>query len=271
MHSDCTFQIGKTHRVCQDYAIVGERNETNFVLLADGCSSSSDTDIGARLLAQSARRFLPDKSGDWTTYHSASIHQAAECAATLGLPPTCLDATLLTITVAEGAFTVCCHGDGVIALGRQDGGLEVYEVSYAASYPFYPSYGLDSNRHRQWEAQAGNEKCVHSWHLGPEGVLEEDKKPSDRDFELWNGTAAKYQFIAVLSDGATSFTETQETDTSRTPRPVSLPDVLTNLLAFKGSRGEFVQRRVTAFNKNCAARRRQHSDDFSLGVIWLRE
>lgn len=275
MHSDCAFQIGKTHRVCQDYAVAGAANKSTFVLLADGCSSSQDTDIGARLLVQSAKRFLPGPSAEdaiWMAYHDAAIAQAAACAESLGLLPTCLDATLLTITATGGAFTACCHGDGVIALGRRDGGLEVYSVSYGASYPYYPSYRLDSARQQQWEKQAGNEKRIQHWAIGPDGLMaEEDTQASRNDFERWSGKAAEYRFVALLSDGAESFSETQETDTSRTPRPVPLPPLLTELLAFKGSRGEFVQRRVTAFSKHCAARRWQHHDDFSLGAVWLEE
>lgn len=272
MHSDCAFHIGKTHRICQDYAVAGEADGAAFVLLADGCSSSPDTDIGARLLVQSSRRLLPGSTAgqaDWAAYHEAAVSQAAGCAENLGLAPACLDATLLTLAAADGAYTACCHGDGVIALGRQDGDLEIHAVSYAASYPFYPSYLMDTARRAQWDAQAGNEKRLQEWRLGPEGVRSEETRAGDRAFEVWTGTAAEYCFAAVLSDGAQSFTETQETDTSRTPRPVSLPDVLVNLLAFKGSRGEFVQRRVTAFLKDCAARRRQHHDDFSIGVVWL--
>ena len=275
MHSACAFHIGKAHRICQDYAVAGSTNGSLFVVLADGCSSSPDTDIGARLLAQSARCLLPEPTASaaaWGAYHDAAIHKAADCAEILGLPPTCLDATLLTVIASDGgAFTACCHGDGVVVLGRQDGGLEVSAISYAASYPFYPSYRLDKARRRQWDAQAGNEKRVQSWRLGPEGVPTEDMRLSIRDLELFTGTAEDYCFVAVLSDGVQAFTETLETDTSRTPRPVPLLDVLTNLMAFKSSRGEFVQRRVTAFFKDCAARRRQHHDDFSLGVVWLGE
>jgi hypothetical protein len=274
MHSDCASHIGKTHRICQDYAVAGSTNDGAFVVLADGCSSSPDTDIGARLVAQSARGLLPEptaSAADWVAYHDAAIHKAVDCAEILGLPMTCLDATLLTVIASNSVVAACCHGDGVVVLGRQDGGLEVFAISYAASYPFYPSYRLDKARGRQWDVQVGNEKRVQSWRLGPEGVRTEDIRLSRSDLELFTGAAEDYRFAAVLSDGAQSFTETLETDTSRTPRSVSLLDVLTNLMAFKSSRGEFVQRRVTAFLKDCAVRRRPHQDDFALGVVWLGE
>lgn len=278
MNSDCAFALGKTHRVCQDYAIAGTRHQGMadggaFVLLADGCSSSPDSDIGARLLVKAAQCGWPGPSAapaEWDAYHDAAIHRAACAAQVLDLRPDCLDATLLTITAAGEAFAACCYGDGVVALGRRDGRLEVHAVSYAASCPNYPSYRLDSGRRSQWEAQPGNEKRVTRWMLTADGgITEETTCPSRRDCELWTGTADEYRFAAVLSDGIQSFTETGETDTSRTPHPVPLSEVLPPLLAFKGSRGQFVQRRVTAFFKGCGARRRQHADDFSLGVVWL--
>ena len=274
MNSDCAFTIGRTHRVCQDYAVAGTGAEGNsaFVLLADGCSSSPDSDIGARLLVKVAQGLLPGPCAahsEWDTYHDAAIHRAARAARGLDLRRDCLDATLLTITAAGGAFTACCYGDGVVALGRQDGRIEVHAVSYTASYPGYPSYRLDAARHSQWEAQPGNEKQVTRWILGADGAADETTHLSRRPYELWTGTAEEYRFAAVLSDGIQSFTETCETDTSRSPRPVPPAEILPLLLAFKGSRGQFVQRRVTAFFKDCAVRRCRHGDDFSLGVVWL--
>lgn len=272
MNAACAFAIGRTHRVCQDYAVAGAGEGSAFVLLADGCSSSPDSDIGARLVVKAAWCLLPDPSAtsaDWDAYHDAVIRRAARAAQCMDLRSDCLDATLLTITAAGGAFTACCHGDGVVALGRRDGRIEVCAVSYAAGYPGYPSYRLDAARHSRWETQPGNEKCITRWTLGADDAVDEATCLSRRPYETWTGTADEYRFAAVLSDGVHSFTETCETDTTRSPRPVPLTEILPPLLAFRGSQGQFVQRRVTAFFKDCAARRRSHADDFSLGVVWL--
>lgn len=274
MNSDCAFAIGRTHRVCQDYAVAGGGDDgaSAFVLLADGCSSSPDSDIGARLLVKAAQGLLPGPSAgdaEWEAAHDAALRRATLAAQTLGLRPNCLDATLLTITASAGAFAVNCCGDGVVALGRSDGGLEVYAVSYAASYPDYLSYRLDDGRRAQWASQPCNEKRVMHWTVGADGETNETSCLSDHRCETWAGTADEYRFAAVLSDGAQSFTEICETDTSRSPRPVPLMELLPPLLAFKGSRGQFVQRRAAAFFKECHARRRSHGDDFSLGVVWM--
>ncbi len=258
MNTDSAFWIGSTHRVCQDYAVTGHTEGAAHAILADGCSGSPDTDIGARLLA-SAERFLPAGEG--------AIVAAAACTAHLGLPQTCLDATLLTITAADGTFTARCHGDGVVAVGRHDGTIEAFVVSFAASYPRYLSYTLDAARLRQWQAQPGNTKTVTRWRLGTGSPPE--THPSDRACEEWTGSLADCRFVAVLSDGVQSFTQSVTTDTSRTTQPVPVGDVLELLLAFKSGLGQFVQRRVRAFHKECAARGWTHADDISLAVVWL--
>src|SRR5215203_2249321 len=51
MNTDCFFNIGATHSVCQDYVVASP-----YLILSDGCSSSPDTDIGARLLVKAAER-----------------------------------------------------------------------------------------------------------------------------------------------------------------------------------------------------------------------
>ncbi len=261
MNADCAFWIGSTHRVCQDYAVAGHAEGAAHAVLSDGCSGSPDTDIGARLLAKSAERRLPLCAG--------AIENAAVCAGGLGLPPTCLDATLLTITAADGKFDARCFGDGVVALGRHDGTIEAFVVSFAASYPRYLSYTLDADRRQQWLDQPGNTKTVQRWVPGE--AVPAEPETSERDSEQWTGSVADCRFVAVLSDGVQSFTQSVATDTSRTTQSVPIADVLALLLAFKGGQGQFVQRRVRAFQRECAARGWSHADDVSLGVVWLGE
>ena len=258
MNADCAFWIGSTHRVCQDYAVTGRTAESAHAVLADGCSGSPDTDIGARLLA-SAERGLP--AGD------RAIERAADCAEQLGLPQTCLDATLLTITASNSQFTASCYGDGVVAIGRHDGTVEAFVISFAASYPRYLSYTLAAARLKRWQEQPANTKTVERWLLGTGGPPE--TQTTERDCEQWTGNIADCRFVAVLSDGVQSFTQSVTTDTSRTTQPVPVADVLQLLLAFKSGQGQFVQRRVRAFQRECAARGWTHADDVSLAVVWL--
>jgi len=83
------------------------------------------------------------------------------------------------------------------------------------------------------------------------------------------GTADEYLFAAVLSDGVHTFSEMDPNDNDRVLRHISMPDVVSLILAFKSTAGDFVHRRMQAFYKICAARRWQHTDDLSVGVVYL--
>lgn len=293
MNTDCAFWIGRTHEVCQDYALAATQKGFSYVILADGCSSSDDTDIGARLLAKSAEHLLPALTPfpvnsvsssrgleewiayeEWINYHETAIRAAAECACCLDLAPCCLDATLMTIKAENGIFLASCWGDGVVALGRRDGTVDVFAISFAASYPQYPSYLLDNTRSQQWATQPGNKKRVQRWTLTQAASIKPKEEESDAEeshaaMELYGGTAAEYRFVAVFSDGVQSFARTERTETSRTTLPMGLAEVLAELLAFKSGQGKFVQRRVQSFRKECQKREWHHADDVAVGVLWL--
>jgi hypothetical protein len=85
------------------------------------------------------------------------------------------------------------------------------------------------------------------------------------------GDTADTDWIAVLSDGAGSFTDLVETETSRTIRPVPQQSVLPELLSFRNRTGCFVQRRTQRVLGAWSARGRHHQDDFSIGAIAFGE
>ncbi len=277
MNADCVFRIGKTHPVCQDYAVAAAQEKSACVVLADGCSSSADTDIGARLLAKSAERLLPalalisESRDEWQAFPNAAARAAARCAKRLAVPVTCLDATLMTIKAEDSAFVVSCSGDGVVALGRHDGSIEVFVITYAANYPQYASYTLDASRRRQWAATPDNAKTTQHWTLAGANMTEADTQESPAAIDVFTGTAAEYRFAVILSDGVQSFARMEQTETSRTTFAVPVSEVLAGLLAFKSGQGQFVQRRMQAFEKECAKRGWQHADDLSMAAVWLSE
>ena len=58
MTADAYFAIGRTHDVCQDYALASDDVPKTWALVSDGCSSSPASDIGARLLGRAAAHAL---------------------------------------------------------------------------------------------------------------------------------------------------------------------------------------------------------------------
>src|ERR1051325_2992736 len=135
MNADATINIGSTHSICQDYVIA----RSGYVILADGCSSSPDTDIGARLLVKALDQSLC-KLVDIGELHKEAARIALHWANMIALPPQSVDATLMSIHVTGDDLIIACSGDGVIILESQAGVLDVYSISSPSGYPFYPSY-----------------------------------------------------------------------------------------------------------------------------------
>jgi hypothetical protein len=272
MNTDCTYWIGRSHTVCEDY-VIARGGEQPYVILADGCSSSPDTDLGARLLvrcAEAAGPVLADGTpAAVDAYHRETLHAAGHYAAGLGLDPRCLDATLLTLAVIAGRWLAILAGDGALAVKTRHGELRVTSVSFTGGYPEYLSYALDPVRRQAFEGRSGNRRRVERLLCG-QGAAEvlsvEEERPTGAPF-IQAGDPADTEWVAVLSDGVTSFTDLVETETSRTVCPLTLSTVLPELLAFRSRTGCFVQRRTQRVLGEWSARGRHHQDDFSIGAI----
>ncbi|MBM3457554.1 MAG: protein phosphatase 2C domain-containing protein, partial [Armatimonadetes bacterium] len=110
MHADAAFRMGCTHSVCQDYAVALRATAAGgpAILLADGCSSSPDTDVGARLLARATARVLESVATlaprTLPEAQRSGVERAHRAAADLGLPAGALDATLLVLAAGDGVW-----------------------------------------------------------------------------------------------------------------------------------------------------------------------
>ena len=277
VNMDCAFRMGRAHLVCQDYAAV-TAGEFPCVALADGCSGSPDTDIGARLLVRTAQRFAPDLPaprheefcGRLETYHNQVVRVARRMGEDLCLSDMALDATLLTLAVREGWWFASLFGDGAVAAKRRGQDvLEITVVSYPGGYPHYPNYLADAARRNTLLAQENSERMVETFQIPQNEEREPICKtyPADIHCHTVQGEMAEYEWVAILSDGIHSFTEVRETETGRTNAPVPLADVLRELMAFKTCGGQFAQRRMQKFQQQCAGRGWQHHDDVAMGVI----
>ena len=239
MNADAIINIGSTHTICQDYAIARE----NYVILSDGCSSSRDTDIGARLLVRALDQMLGHTTKEITELHADAARTALTWANTLGLPAQSVDATLLSAHVTNDDLIIACSGDGVIILETQSGALDVRPISSPSGYPFYPSYLHQPDRLSE---MISHNRCT-------ETIV----------FKL---NAAAYKYAGLASDGLTSFFHTQTTANGKHVEPVRLADVLAELWSFKNSYGAFVERRLKRFKKDTPW---QHADDLALAVLRL--
>lgn len=292
MNQDNAFIIGTTHHICQDYAIGGQflfQDKKNlYTVICDGCSSSQYSDFGARLLSIGVKNELEKLfvSGvEWDFDPMSCVNFAQPVLKQIGLPEESLDATVMAASVSEFGGFALNYGDGVIAIADNYGNIYVVSVEYTDSYPFYLNYTLNAERLDNWEDKHDKRKVTISA-IRKDGsfqVLNEDMKAlscfdndnihirneSKRTFVFFNNTEKAIKYIAIMSDGIRSFYSLEDTESSRTNVPLNYHDVLKDLLSFKNFNGEFVQRRLNRFTKDCQKKNWFHSDDLSLGVIHI--
>jgi len=277
-HSDAFFAIGKTHAVCEDYATAGlQQNGIPYAIVCDGCSSSPDTDIGARLLAASAAFHM---NSVWTERGliDAEVLGLAQNAVTeLNLDPRSLDATLLmawrhTKVVSSDEFVgvrVRMRGDGVVAARRRDGTFIMYVVDHLRGAPLYLNYEGDPKRLAGYLEAYGNQSQIRTVVPGTDldGTMGFVWHPDD-----WFFNAQDHDLVVLMSDGVLSFQHLVETDTSRSLEKVPVERVVEQVLDVKGTKGRFMQRRCRNFlTKFCERERWQHTDDFSAAAIWMED
>lgn len=263
MNTNSASQIGSTHSLCQDYVIA--QSDGPYVILSDGCSSSPDTDIGARLLVKAAEKiFTEQRIDNVEQLHKDAARLALDWAAVIGVPAQSVDATLMTVHVSGENLIVACSGDGVILLESQTGTLDLYLISSPSGYPFYPCYAHQPERLAELVSKGQATKEIKHYGLG--GVT-----TSDSLTEVFKLKASDYKYAAVASDGINSFFQTRQSTNGKRVEDVCLFEVLHEFWSFKNSHGAFVERRLNRFTKDIGARGWEHADDLSIGVIHLGE
>lgn len=275
-HADGFFAMGKAHTVCQDYVRTGTtQNGRAYAIVADGCSSSKDTDIGARLLVRAAENFVRNEI---PVQVPAIIAQARTYAAAMSLPPTCLDATLLIAEEKGNSIYVYMVGDGVVACrGRNGGKPFVFQVEYPSGAPFYPNYYMDAHRFKAFYDMPNHDPVVSRteksevWQVPGTAPTEMEAAPDRDDFLhyteqghiIWfHVPKAEFDLVTLMSDGAASF--------RKELAPIPVEEIVEHVLGVKVPTGEFIVRCCKKFlGSFCSKEGWSHYDDFSVGAIFI--
>lgn len=305
MNSDCAFIIGKTHNVCQDYVICNNPkyyHKCNYIILSDGCSSAPSTDVGARILSESAKKQVMRINDYETTISNIQkdvcIENARNIVDLLSLSRESLNATL-SIAYSKNNFSeVHIYGDGVAVIGLEDNSMIVISVEYEDDYPFYFSYlPTCTTRYNNWMKKHNNKTVTISKidSNGTHFILHDNIPIGDKYIPFSNisvspekyiewkhqniqggsliintgNTKDEIKYITIMSDGIHSFYESIKKETFIENVDIHYSEVIKKLLSFKNFNGQFVQRRLNKFSKNCIKNNWHHTDDISLGVIYL--
>lgn len=275
MNSDSCYHIGKSHPVCQDYARSGQNNENrSYAFVSDGCSSSPDTDIGARLLVLSAEDRI--KRWDSEDINLTEVLYESVMMVPKSMSSHCLDATLLTLTESldHDSIQVTVTGDGVIAALRRDGALMFASHDFPSGAPAYLSYKLDAEREKSFfrDPAWGIRKTLHVKPGAADREIVEDLRTEDDYAIAYILPKEEYRAVFAFTDGVHSFQKEVVRDGVTRVEAIPLIEVLTQLTAVKGFAGQFMQRRAQAFlQRFCKQNGWWHYDDLGCAAIDLGE
>jgi len=266
MIADCYFAIGKTHRICEDFAWA---DGLSLAVISDGCSSSHNTDWGARFLCRAAQ-LTWDRVGDPQVRQI--IGRADYMRYGADLHPTCLDATLLVAFPELEGIEVRAWGDGVVAARQRDEphAWDISVIHYRYGAPGYPSYLLDPDRMETFLSETSAQREILSCVLEGDKSLwaSEAREGFPHEGDAFEFPRDKYDLVVLASDGVQSF---QQKD-GREMRTLDTLTVLRALLDFKGTGGEFVTRQVRWFlRKFCPNNGWHHNDDLAVAAIYMEE
>lgn len=263
MTTDHTFEIGKDHHICEDYALSGVLSESDmaYTIVCDGCSASDDVDFGARALAFSAREQLMSFPSfgfpeQYNMFGLSCIKRASEVFKTFpSINSQSLDATLIVSFVKNNELTCFMYGDGIV-VHRSGNTTRVIHVEYLSGAPSYLSYHLDAGRMKNYNKEANLSKLVID---NIDGSFE-PKSLTPFEPVIITSPVSTGDVIMISSDGINSYrTATEE--------PIDWKIVMEEFVGYKNFTGEFVKRRMGAFKRKCLKEGITHYDDISCATI----
>lgn len=254
---DSHYLIGHAHyrqgKACQDYAFSRTDGNEAYAVVCDGCSTGGMTDVGARILAHSTASVLRSKGpqdADFPTERRTKMAQAMD---SWDLEVNDLLSTCISVKVTPEWATVSIEGDGVIAF-MKGSEATVVKFEWMDNVPWYPARALDKSNVERFIKDHG-------------GDLEARRLIAGMgDFTLrhgmqgicWTVNADELENltgIAIFSDGVDQI------------EGVGYESIVSELLCFKNTTGEFVKRRLNATVKRAYDSGHKPQDDLAMAVI----
>lgn len=273
--TDTFIEIGSQHKVCEDYIVSGTDPVFNapFIILADGCSKSKDSEMGARIICHLAKQYVAyngvdaspkyaEKLGNWV------IHNAEMVARQMGLKKSCLDATLIVGYVIDDLFYGHMFGDGVIICEPTIRATVLYDiryVEYSQNAPYYLTYLIDEERAKLYHDMKIQKETIYiTVPVGDTSRVDrlESAYDTPRTFTF---TVEDFHKILMCSDGISSFLDASVGSNSN--KLIKIQELLPELLAFKSTKGEFLKRRCNKYMKQLTKIGITHFDDLSIGAF----
>ncbi len=300
MNCDSHFEKGHSHLVCQDYALHEKFEDFQFVIVSDGCSSSKDTDVGARILSHVAKDYLihyyrvgileslcqrGNLSELLTILEPAIIKKCLELKTSLNMRSSAFDATLLIALSYKGRTIVMGRGDGAI-IYRYSDRIKYVRGEYESGAPFYLSYQFSSDRLALYDAQFPGEFSRSFYNRNKSDTVftldDRDRDSNDyrysslyynssydKDYSAVEGiSSVNLESISIASDGLFSFFYNPVV--TGLSGPCTLDSIIPDYVDFKNTSDNFLKRRMRKVGSELDKIGVFHEDDLAIGTLYLR-
>lgn len=272
-YSDHYFHIGRAHlaggKPCQDYALSEYEEKRAFAIIADGCSSGGNTDIGARMIALATAAAIKHRNASPEDIALARKIVMGKASRTLHIAHDDMLATCAYIHLTETGGFIHLLGDGAFALKYRDGSMLMRRFTWNNNMPAYAAYADDAFQ-GFIAAHGGDltatpltgEEYEYCPGLGSIQV-QAFSATLQQGIEGITVPLSPYQikdrleYVAVFSDGV------DQVD------GMDWKDVIIALLSFKNTAGEFAKRRMIRVIKESQETGKGPLDDISYAVIHI--
>ena len=272
---DSLFIKGDSHLVCQDWSLTFNSGAFSCLIVADGCSSSKQTDVGARFLALTAKLVLSysygssyiglyktedfkEKLVDNIIYNLKIFKQNFQ------LDDSVFDATLLISiwdnNLKEGI--TFCFGDGLF-IYKVNNNLCYTIIEYDSNAPYYLSYKLNKDRNKEYLEQYKNSKMIIKNHCNEEISQYYSKFNVPFSLEVLSNNYSSISMVGIASDGLMSF--------EKDKTPVALNSIINPFFEFKNTNGEYLKRRIDKYLKQLNKEGYSHYDDISIATLLIKD
>lgn len=256
LNVDSYFSIGKTHKICEDYAATYQGEQGTILALSDGCSSSPNTDIGSRLLTRKAISLF--KQGNLS--EDLIIWGAQKAADDLGIPD-CTDATLLLANINNnGELTINVWGDGAVFFEFKDGSYQLMTFNFTNNMPAYLSYLVNEKRLALYMRDYGD-RIVDTYNSKYGASTSSTSVIKSYGWQS-KSNLGELKKILLISDGIQSFKNKE------THEPIPAITIAEQLAAIKNPIGFFMVRRMRKFLAECGW---IHDDDLSVAALVVED
>lgn len=281
LNTNAYYEIGSYHQVCEDYALSGTYQDMAYAIVSDGCSSSENSDVGARLIAHIAKGviiYLKDKNaigvpGFHDVFKELIIKKGIEVKNSLGLSSEAFDATLLVNIVFDNKIYSIAWGDGYIIYKTKESKHIIYDISFSSRAPYYLSYEMSPTKKQQYMMEFGEGTItIKNSILSADGNFERTTINKIIAESLYKEAyAPSMSFATVSSDGLGTYEDDPKVyrEDGTEKKSYKAIELIPQVMAYKTIAGEFVIRRMHRMKTDMAKANIIHFDDISCASIAL--